>query len=108
MNIAMIMGTSIVKALILAIVAWLGYRWSEGKLDKPINRIKKFRKEYGLVTAFLIIVWWILTPSFGPDDVIAVWVWSQLGTPVYLMVVFGLTVYLLYRLKNLTKLWRKK
>ena len=86
---------------------WIAYRWSHGKLDKPIKRIKRFRKEYGFMTALLIVVWWVMTPSFGPDDVIAVWIWTEIGTSSYLIILFSLTIYLIYRLKNVWSLFKK-
>lgn len=108
MNEAILLGSSLFKALILTAIIWLAYKWSQGKLDKPIKKVKSFKKEYGIMTAFLVVVWWLLTPSFGPDDFIALWVWAKIGTPLYLLIIFTLTVYLLYRLKNVWRLWRKK
>lgn len=94
-----ILSASALKALVIAVLIVLAKQWADGKFSKPIKNLKNLRKEYGLVTIALIIFWWVLTPSGMPDDLLAVWLIANVGIVPYSLLLGGLTLYLLWRLR---------
>jgi hypothetical protein len=99
---------TVVKAIVLALLVYLAHKWSNGDFDKHIKNLKQMGKEYGIVTLFLIVVWWILTPSGLPDDLIAVWLVAQIGVIAYSVGLGALTLYLLWRMRVTIVIYKKK
>jgi hypothetical protein len=104
----LLMGSAAVKAIIIAVMVLIAHKWSKGEYDKNIKSLTRLGKEYGVVTLALIVVWWILTPSGMPDDAVAVWILSQLGLVPYVLLLGGLSAYLVWRLRVTIVIYKKK
>jgi hypothetical protein len=98
-----ILTSTLMKVFILIFIIFLAYRWQNGSYDKQIKKIKKLKKSYGLITIFLIIIWWLITPSGSVDDVITIYLINLIGMAWFILVVLLLTLYILWRLRiNIT------
>ena len=99
---------TVLKAILLAMLVFIAWKWSSGGFKKPMAQLKKFKHKYGLVTVMLIVLWWIITPSFGmPDDIITVYLLAKFGFVPYLIAVGLLTAYIIYRLKVTIVIYEK-
>jgi len=92
-------GINIIKLLVFIGLIILANLWSKGIIEKQAAKAKKLTKKYGLFTGLLIILWWFITPSGMPDDIITVFLISTFGLLIYIIMVVALTLYLIWRLR---------
>ena len=99
---------TITKAIIIALLIFIARKWSNGGLNKPIQKLKKIRTRYGITTILLIIIWWLITPSLSADDIITVIIITKIGIIPYILIVGLLTAYIIYRLKITITIYKNK
>lgn len=100
-------GTTLGKALFVAVLILLARKWAMGDFDKPVKNLQQLGKEYGITTFLLLVVWWLITPSGSPDDYISFWLIAQIGFVPYILLVGALTIYIMWRLKVTIVIYRK-
>ena len=107
MEITLISGT-LLKALALAIMIYFAKKWNHGELKTPIKTLKKYRNEYGIITALFLVAWWLVTPTGTPDDVITLWLIGTIGLIPAIIIIAALTLYLVWRLRTSIALFKRK
>lgn len=93
------MTPELMKILIVIGMIVLAYQWSHKRLNKPLQQLRGFKQQYGIVTIILLIIWWVLTPSFSADDAITIAIINHIGIYSHTALTIILTAYLVWRLR---------
>jgi hypothetical protein len=93
-----LLGPSMIKIISFGILVYLVNQWSHGNYDKKIRSLKRIKRRYSSTTLILLVIWWVLTPSGTPDDVITLAIIDYLGFTLYMVLVSMLTIYVIWRM----------